>query len=68
MAKAWKLEIFRDKQKKCRIRLRSGNGKIIMSSEAYSSHGKAIETVEAFNYFLKWNAKHEMVVQDLTEK
>jgi uncharacterized protein YegP (UPF0339 family) len=62
MAKAWKLEIFRDKQKKCRIRLRSGNGRIIMSSEAYSSHSKALETVNAFTHVV------DMVVTDLTEK
>ena len=60
--KSWKLEIFRDKQKKCRIRLRSGNGRIIMSSEAYSSHSKAVETVNAFTHVC------EMIVQDLTEK
>jgi uncharacterized protein YegP (UPF0339 family) len=67
MAKAWKLEIFKDKQKKCRIRLRSGNGRIIMSSEAYSSHNKALETVEAFLKIIDLGLEY-FYIKDLMEK
>ena len=47
MKKGWRIEIFRDKDKQCRIRMRASNGKIIMSSEAYSSKQKALKTVKS---------------------
>jgi len=42
-----KLELFLDRQKKARIRLRARNGRILMSSEAYSSKSKAMKTAIA---------------------
>jgi uncharacterized protein YegP (UPF0339 family) len=41
--KLWKLELFRSKNG-WRLRIRASNGRIIMSSEAYSSCKKAWKT------------------------
>jgi uncharacterized protein YegP (UPF0339 family) len=41
------LELFQDKNNKWRIRLKGRNGKIIMSSEAYSSQHKALPSAGA---------------------
>ncbi len=40
-----RIEMFLDKNKKPRIRLRSRNGRILMSSEAYVSRRNAEDTV-----------------------
>ncbi len=42
-----KLVLFRDINRKARIRLVADNGRIIMSSEAYSSKANAKQTVKA---------------------
>ena len=39
-----KIEIFEDVDGKCRVRLKASNGKILMSSEAYSTWNKAKQT------------------------
>lgn len=44
------IELFRDRNKRWRSRIKSGNGKIIWSSEAYSSKKKCRQTVFSF-----WN-------------
>lgn len=41
------LEMFKDKNKKWRIRLRASNGKIIMSGEAYERKENAIKTLNS---------------------
>jgi len=41
------LEAFTDKAKQARFRMKAKNGKIILSSEAYSSPAKANQTMHA---------------------
>lgn len=45
--KRFRLELFTDKKGFARLRLVSRNGKIIMSSEAYSKPDKAKKTMKA---------------------
>jgi uncharacterized protein YegP (UPF0339 family) len=47
MRKKFTLEIFEDKDGKSRIHLSSLNGRIIMSSEAYSKPDKAKKTMKS---------------------
>lgn len=61
-----KLEIFLDSDRKARIRLRARNGKILMSSEAYSSKSKARKTAMVI-YKLFWMNRYTPIV-DLTVK
>jgi uncharacterized protein YegP (UPF0339 family) len=42
-----RIELFKDKNKECRIRLVAKNNKIIMTSEAYSSKAKAKKTIKS---------------------
>lgn len=48
-----RLEIFKDKAGAPRLRLRAGNGRIIMSSEAYSSKRAATETAQSVQKLMK---------------
>ncbi len=51
------IELFRDKRKKWRSRIKAGNGKIIWSSEAYSSYSKCWKTIDSFREFINWEIK-----------
>ena len=50
--KPWTLELFRSKDG-WRLRIRASNGRIIMSSEAYSRCGSAIDTATALQLATK---------------
>lgn len=41
------LQLFQDKNKHWRIRLKATNGKVVMSGEAYSSKRKALKTARS---------------------
>ncbi len=49
------LKLFQDRRKQWRVRLKSLNGNIIMSSEAYSSKSKCLKTAENFQIFVSQN-------------
>lgn len=51
------LELFRDKARKYRWRVRASNGLILASSEAYSRKGKAWETMARLAMVLKLKVK-----------
>jgi uncharacterized protein YegP (UPF0339 family) len=59
---AGKFEVFRDKQRKFRFRLKAGNGEIIAVGEAYESRAGALNGIES----IKNNAPAAQVV-DLTQ-
>lgn len=47
-----KLILFRGKEGYWRIRLKAANGRILMSSEAYSKKDKARKTAESISVFV----------------
>ena len=44
---AGKFEVYKDKSKKFRFRLKAGNGEIIASSEAYESKAGCMKGIES---------------------
>lgn len=51
------LELFRDRSRRYRWRIRAANGQILASSEAYSSKGKAWQTAARLGLVLKLGVK-----------
>ncbi len=49
------LELFKDRRKQWRVRLKARNGNIIMSSEAYSCKSKCLQTAESIQLFISEN-------------
>ena len=46
-----KFELFRDRKRQWRFRLRAGNGKIIAASEAYVSKRNAVSGIKSIQFW-----------------
>lgn len=57
-----RLQIFKDKNGKARLRLVGRNGEIIMSGEAYSSRAMATKTAMAIQDFVRLDV---LIIEDI---